>query len=156
MPATQQTRHSASSSHAVCWLGAVISMLNTFRALLPAQGGQAQRVVIAVAVALKPPVLLLDEPTSALDPDSAKLAEAVLKASGSACVWVSHDPLQPGRVGGRVLDLPAGAQQPTCVPGCAPLCPATHRSGVLSLHARRVASSCMPSHVIFACFVVQQ
>ena len=72
------------------------------------QGGQAQRVVIAVAVALKPPILLLDEPTSALDPESAKLAEAVLKACGSACVWVSHDPAQPGRVGGRVLDLPAG------------------------------------------------
>jgi ABC-type sulfate/molybdate transport systems ATPase subunit len=65
-------------------------------------------VVIAIAVALRPPILLLDEPTSALDPESAKLAEAVFKASGSACVWVSHDPAQPGRVGGRVLDLPAG------------------------------------------------
>ncbi len=65
-------------------------------------------MVIAVAVALKPPILLLDEPTSALDPESAKLAEAVLKACGSACVWVSHDPAQPGRVGGRVLELPAG------------------------------------------------
>ena len=65
--------------------------------------------MIAIAVALKPPILLLDEPTSALDPESAKLAEAVFKSSGSACVWVSHDPAQPGRVGGRVLDLPAGA-----------------------------------------------
>jgi len=72
-------------------------------------------VVIAVAVALKPPILLLDEPTSALDPESAKLAEAVLKACGSACVWVSHDPAQPGRVGGRVLELPAGDTLMTCL-----------------------------------------
>lgn len=74
-----------------------------------AQGGQAQRVVLAIAVALRPSVLLLDEPTSALDPESARLAEAVLKGCGSACVWVSHDPLQPLRVGGRLLELPSGA-----------------------------------------------
>lgn len=73
-------------------------------------GGQAQRVVIAVAVALKPDVLLLDEPTSALDPESARFTEAVFKECGAACVWVSHDPGQPGRVGGRVLELPSGRE----------------------------------------------
>mmetsp|Transcript_2537 Transcript_2537/g.7620 ORF Transcript_2537/g.7620 Transcript_2537/m.7620 type:complete len:230 (-) Transcript_2537:2825-3514(-) len=73
-------------------------------------GGQAQRVVIAIAIALKPDVLLLDEPTSALDPESAKLTEAVFKECGSACVWVSHDPNQPTRVGGRILDLPSGRE----------------------------------------------
>lgn len=65
-------------------------------------------MVIAIAVALCPSVILLDEPTSALDPDSVKLTEAVLKECGSACVWVSHDPTQPKRVGGRVLELPSG------------------------------------------------
>lgn len=36
--------------------------------------------------------------------------EAVLKqaAAGAAVVWVTHDDQQPGRVGGKVLQLPAG------------------------------------------------
>lgn len=34
--------------------------------------------------------------------------EAVLRGCGAALVWVSHDPQQPGRVGGRVLNLPLG------------------------------------------------
>lgn len=71
-------------------------------------GGQAQRVQIAIAVALSPQFLLLDEPTSALDVDSARRVELVLKQCGSGLVWVSHDPNQPGRVGGRILELPSG------------------------------------------------
>lgn len=72
-------------------------------------GGQAQRAQLAVAVALRPDVLLLDEPTSALDADSALRVEAALKECGAAIVWVSHDPMQPKRVGGRVLRLPEGS-----------------------------------------------
>ena len=34
--------------------------------------------------------------------------EKVLKDSGCALVWISHDPEQPGRVGGKILELPGG------------------------------------------------
>jgi ABC-type iron transport system FetAB ATPase subunit len=73
-------------------------------------GGQAQRVQLAIAIALKPLVLLLDEPTSALDTESTSRVEAVLKSCGAAVIWVSHDPGQPSRVGGRVLQLPLGRE----------------------------------------------
>ena len=43
--------------------------------------------------------------------------EAVLKGCGAALVWVSHDPGQPGRVGGRVLNLPLGNESGVCVAG---------------------------------------
>ncbi|GLC33448.1 hypothetical protein PLESTB_000076700 [Pleodorina starrii] len=71
-------------------------------------GGQAQRVSLALSVALGPRVLLLDEPTSACDPVSALRVEQVLRTCGAALVWVTHDPQQPARVGGRILELPLG------------------------------------------------
>jgi putative ABC transport system permease protein len=61
-------------------------------------GGQAQRALIAVCVALNPRVLLLDEPTSALDHASAETVEKELASiNGLTCVWVSHDPNQVSR-----------------------------------------------------------
>lgn len=73
-------------------------------------GGQAQRVTLAVSIALRPQVLLLDEPTSACDMDATLRVEAVLQqaAATAAVVWVTHDEQQPTRVGGKVLSLPAG------------------------------------------------
>lgn len=40
----------------------------------------------------------------------------MLKSCGAALVWVSHDPGQPGRVGGRVLSLPLGNESAAVTP----------------------------------------
>lgn len=67
-------------------------------------------MALAIALALKPAFLLLDEPTSSLDAASAEKVESALKNCGAGVVWVSHDPQQPDRVGGRVLNLPSGTE----------------------------------------------
>lgn len=60
--------------------------------LIEISGGQRQRVMIAIAVLLDKPILLLDEPTSALDPDSIGKLIAFLKScKDMTMVAVSHD-----------------------------------------------------------------
>jgi len=65
-------------------------------------GGEAQRVLIGIALASQPKVLLFDESTSALDQDSKLAVEASVKAfvekfQGSV-LWVSHDEQQAERM----------------------------------------------------------
>lgn len=36
--------------------------------------------------------------------------QEVIQGCGAACLWVSHDPSQPARVGGSILDLPSGRE----------------------------------------------
>lgn len=56
-------------------------------------GGQRQRLVVAGAVAARPPVLLLDEPLAHLDPGAAEHLVALLRSlagDGAAVVVVEH------------------------------------------------------------------
>lgn len=101
-----QTEDLLDLPHLVTTLGLEPSVLSQQWCKL--SGGQSQRISLAIAVALRPSVLLLDEPSSALDQASTLLLEKILKESRYALIWVSHDPGQPGRVGGRVLQLATG------------------------------------------------
>ena len=58
-------------------------------------GGQLQRVVVAMALVIKPSLLLLDEPTTALDPVSKQvmitLLDSLQKRLGFSILFVTHD-----------------------------------------------------------------
>ena len=60
---------------------------------LPANlsGGETRRAALAQVLAPEPDILLLDEPTNHLDVAAIEGLEAVLKASRSALVLISHD-----------------------------------------------------------------
>lgn len=119
--AAQRRRPRGDLPQLIHYLGLEQSILHQSWASL--SGGQAQRVHIAIALALNPVFLLLDEPTSALDPESARKVERLLKSSGCGLVWVSHDQYQPGRVGGSILEIPSGS---FAVAGTPPLSPETY------------------------------
>lgn len=78
-------------------------------------GGQAQRVGIARALAVRPSILLMDEPFSAVDALTRKRLQDELvriwQASGAAVVFVTHDIAEAVFLGDRVVVLtgsPAG------------------------------------------------
>ena len=69
-------------------------------------GGEAQRIYLSLALALRPTVLLLDEPTSACDAEAALAVERlVAQSAAGAVVWVTHDPAQAERVAQATLEL---------------------------------------------------
>jgi len=72
-------------------------------------GGQAQRVGIARALAVKPSILLMDEPFSAVDAITRKHLQDELvriwQASGAAVVFVTHDITEAVFLSDRVVVL---------------------------------------------------
>jgi oligopeptide/dipeptide ABC transporter ATP-binding protein len=95
-------------------------------------GGMRQRVVIAMALALRPRVLIADEPTTALDVTIQQqiiaLVSRLQDETGMAVVWITHDLGVVARTADRVLVMYAGhlvEQAPTRTLFAAPQHPYT-------------------------------
>lgn len=67
--------------------------------------GERQRLALARLLARGPQALLLDEATANLDPGNRDRVEALIddyrNGANAAVLWVSHDPEQRARLGGR-------------------------------------------------------
>ena len=77
-------------------------------------GGQCQRIVIAMALACKPDILIADEPTTALDVTiQAQILELLIElqqSHGMALVLITHDMAVVAETAERVIVLYAGQQ----------------------------------------------
>jgi oligopeptide/dipeptide ABC transporter ATP-binding protein len=75
-------------------------------------GGMRQRVMIAMAMAAKPSLMLADEPTSALDVTTQaqilKLTRSLMEEVGTAVLFISHDLAVVAQIADRVLVMYAG------------------------------------------------
>jgi ABC-type dipeptide/oligopeptide/nickel transport system ATPase component len=75
--------------------------------------GQAQRVLIAMAVLHRPPLLIADEPTSALDlitqAEILRLFASLSRKFGMSILYISHDLLSVATISQRIAVLHEGA-----------------------------------------------
>ena len=75
-------------------------------------GGMRQRVMIAMALACSPELIIADEPTTALDVTiQAQIVELVKRLQaelGTAVIWISHDLGVVARLADRVAVMYAG------------------------------------------------
>ena len=75
-------------------------------------GGQRQRIVIAMAVILKPALLICDEPTTALDVTTQKeilrLIADLQREQGSAVLFITHDMGVVAEIADQVLVMNQG------------------------------------------------
>ena len=75
--------------------------------------GQAQRVLIALALLHRPSILIADEPTSALDPvtqaEILRLLRQLNQQHATALLYISHDLVSVLQLCGRLAVLHAGA-----------------------------------------------
>jgi ABC-type dipeptide/oligopeptide/nickel transport system ATPase component len=74
--------------------------------------GQAQRVLIALALLHRPAIVIADEPTSALDPvtqaEIVKLLGQLARQNGMALLYISHDLVSVLQLCGRIAVLDSG------------------------------------------------
>ena len=78
-------------------------------------GGQRQRIVIAMAVILKPALLICDEPTTALDVTTQKeilrLISDLQREQGSAVLFITHDMGVVAEIADHVLVMNQGRME---------------------------------------------
>ena len=83
-------------------------------------GGEAQRVAVARALAIRPEVLLLDEPLSSLDQtlrrELRSLLRTLQRSFEATTVWVTHDQEEALTVADRVAVLNQGRLQQVGTP----------------------------------------
>jgi len=95
-----------------------LTRLDTFTHAFPHQlsGGMRQRVAVARALAVKPPVILMDEPFSALDPFTRReLEDEILRIRQelkTTILFVSHNPEEAVYLADRIVVL---SQRPAVI-----------------------------------------